>query len=174
MSVVNLIVNGIEIPVASSETINHIYTPIVAETLHRMSNGDAVKQQSWGFGKTKIQTSGTGKIPLALQMIDYSKVFVIACASPLMLYSPSNLIILPADRRLDVDVVGYAIIKGQAQRTAVMSVVADTATLNAKAGASGYQIAYFPKYIVFGTRPTETDSSRTSHARSWSFTCEEK
>lgn len=171
MSIINLIVNGIEVPLGAAESINQKYEPLASEGILRTMDGTAIKQVAWS-GKTRIETTGTGRLPLPLQDIDYGLSFVMQCASPIEKQSASNIIVLPTNRRADVSPVGYAIVNGREVRTP-LSLTGDTATLTVVTGANGYVVAYWPTFTVFGTRPTETDNARAKSGRSWSFVCEQ-
>lgn len=172
MSGINLIVDGVEIPFQASHSISQSYTPILAETLLRMEDRSAVKQSSPGKDRMRIETNGTGHIPLPLEAIDYKKSFVLACSDALIKYSQLNVFDLPASRRLDVDCAGFAVVDGKAIRSS-LSIAGDTATVTAVVGATAYQVAYFPTFTVFAQRPTETGASRSVNGRSWALICEE-
>ena len=167
MSILNLIIGGIEIPFESSHVINQSYSPLGASNVLRMADGSGFKQTAW-FGKTKIETSGTGKLPLPLRGLDYESQIVMECVEPLTEYSASNVITLPTARRSDVSILGFATVSGRAVKSAV-SISGDVATVTSVANATGYHVIYYPKFTVFLSRPNEDDTARSLSSRSWSI-----
>lgn len=168
MRFINLIVDGIEIPFDASHVINQKYTSIEASAIVEMSDGSAVKQTAWS-GKTLIETSGTGRLPLPLSGVDYSAPVVLECVEPLTIRSASNSITLPSTRRSDVSSMGFAVVNGKAVHTS-LSITGDTATLTAVAGAVSYEVLYWPKFtVLFLARPDEGGVSRSPNSRQWSF-----
>lgn len=168
MKFINLIIGGVEIPFEASHAINQQYIPQEASNILTFSDGSSAKQTAWS-GKTKIVTSGTGHIPLALSAIDFSAAVTMDCVDPIVINSASNIIALPAIRRTDVSSIGYAVVNGRAIKTSI-SVIGDTATLTPVPDATAYQALYFPRFtVLLKTRPTQSSSTRTLNSRSWSF-----
>jgi hypothetical protein len=96
--------------------------------------------------------TGRGWIPAGLDGIDYTSSMLLKCAAAKMITSPSNVIALPAERRTDsgYEPRGYAIVEGARVDTSIGFAV-DVATLGTVAGASFYQVEYFPEITVFAT-----------------------
>lgn len=167
MRFINLFLNSVEIGFDSSHSISQQYAPIEATTVLRMSDGSALKQTAYS-GKTRITTSGTGRNPLPTDGLNYASQIAMKCVDPVTEYSASNTITLPASRRSDVDSIGFAVVNGRSVRTSI-SISGNTATLTTVAGATGYEVIYYPTFNVFIKKPQTGSTTRTLNSRSWSF-----
>lgn len=65
-----LMINGVAIDDKAQFGIQVRITPIGGSTVHRLSNGQAIKQTAWR--KRRITLSATGWMPPALDGIDWS------------------------------------------------------------------------------------------------------
>lgn len=66
-----LTINGIALDDRAQFGIQVQITPIGGSTVHRLSNGSAVKQTVWT--RRRVQLSATGWVPPALDAIDWSQ-----------------------------------------------------------------------------------------------------
>jgi hypothetical protein len=130
------------------------YRPVTGETLHRMANGAAFKQQHWR--KVGISISGDGWAPPALAGVDWALPVEISCVTPMAIGSNTTAATLPAARRGDISpsVYAVAVVNGEVVNTPV-SVVGNVATATAVSGASSYQFWYYPKLTCYSGGPTE-------------------
>jgi len=164
-------IDGITVPLQSVIDFTQGYDDFGSSVVHRMMDGSGKKQSNW----TKIKTtlSGRGWIPAGLDGVDYSGSVLLKCAAAKMITSASNVIVLTADRRSDTDYEprGYAIVDGQRVDTTI-SLPANTATLGVVAGASSYQVEYFPQITVFA-KLSSSDATVTEANYSWRIEAEE-
>lgn len=168
MSCPSLIIDGIILPLEAFPA-TQTYSRIGGETLKRRLDGAAAKQSHWEKLATTI--TGDGWMPAALAGVDWTASVEISCIKPRMMNSATNSVLLPTARRTDVDCVAYAIVDGQAVQTPC-SVVVNTATATAVAGADAYQFTYYPKLDFYSAGPTESLNVETA-AYQWSLDCEQ-
>lgn len=170
MSMPSLFIAGVEIALQSFP-FTQSYTPIGGSTVHRMLNGAGAKQTHW----TKLTTtiSGDGIAPPGLAAVNWSVPVEILCIAPRSMFSSTNVLVLPTARRTDfADAVkACAIVGGKLQPTTI-SVVGNTATAVAVAGASGYQFIYFPRLNFYSDGVQESDDVANADF-SWTLTAEE-
>ena len=136
----------------------------------RLGTGAAIKQQVWRKNETTI--SGSGRMPPALNQIDWSAPVTIDCVALQAVQGATTSITLPAARRSDAGPFGFAVLAdGKLQKTTI-SVTGNAATLGAVAGAVAYAVHYYPVMTCVCQGPTQrTDATGT--AVSWSLTAEE-
>ena len=179
--IINLKLNNIEVALSASESIEQTFQPIYSDNVRRFINGDGIKMTSWA-GKYEIITNGTGTLPLPLIGVNYANAMIMECASPLSAHSNSNIIALPAgftfenvnytSFRSDISMIGHAIVNGILVRTPIISTVDNLVTLTAKSGANGYQVTYWPRFLVFARNPSESHGLRGGGKRSWELIAE--
>ena len=171
MTVRALVIDGITVPVWSCTDLTQTYIPLQAVTRRRFADGSAVQRIAW-TGKLRTNISGGGFAPSGLQEIDTSDSFLIWCITPIAINGASNVFTLPATRRTDSgsEPFGFAVVGDQLIETPC-AVVTNTATLTTVAGATGYQVRYFPILTVFAD-PIQQDLARGS-AFGWTLEAEE-
>ncbi|MBE0435794.1 MAG: hypothetical protein IBX56_08330 [Methylomicrobium sp.] len=179
--IINLKINDIEIPLDSSETLEQTFQPIAGEALRRLNNGTAVKMVSW-TNKYRITTNGSGRIPLPLTGIDYSQPVIMDCSAPMSVHGATNSIALPAgftynainytSWRDDVSMIGHAVVNGKLVHSAITSIVDTIVTLATKPGANGYQVTYWPRFLAYAGKPTESQGLRGGDRRLWEILAE--
>lgn len=170
MNAHDIVIGGLRVAFDSAYTLTQSYTEIGGSTLHRMLNGAGVKQQHWSKLRTVI--SGSGRVPIGLNSLDYTSPIEIQCMAAMSLSSSStNVFTLPAARRSDWAPVGYALVDGRLVRTSC-AVATNTATLGTVSGASGYQVLYWPTLTVYAGKPTISYNGRAADG-GWSLEAEE-
>lgn len=136
-----------------------------------MSDGAGIKQVAWS-GKYKIEVSGTGRIPLPIDGLNFNVSHDLECIEPLTKYSTGNIFALPTARRLDISSLGFAVVNGRAIKTP-LAISGDIATLDVVADATGYHVIYYPKFTVFIQPPKKDSAPRSLATFGWSFVAEE-
>jgi hypothetical protein len=171
MQLPTLKIAGVEIALQSFPVSQTYRRVDGGSVLHRMLNGAGVPQHHWSKLATSI--AGDGWAPAALAGVDWSAPVEILCVQPRAIHSATASAILPAARRSDltINVYALAVVANQLIATPV-SVVTNTATATAVAGATGYQFMYFPKLTCWSRGPAESlDLQRASY--SWTLEAEE-
>lgn len=166
----SLVIGGIEIPIRAAHSLTQNYTPVQSVARLRMANGGLVQQSSWA-GKLNTDIEAGGIMPAGIHTLDFSQSILIKCIAERVVFSASNVIIVPSARRADYGVEGKALVGGIWQSTAV-TMATNTATVTTVAGATLYQVIYWPELNCFCDPPTENRNARTSDY-SWSLTGEE-
>ena len=157
--------------VAASEFSQSYQRTAGGRSRRRTQNGSIKTAQHWN--KIATDLSGSGHIPSGLSGLDYAQEMTLSCGGPRSISSASNIIVIPAQRRIDAgfEPFGFALFGDRAVATPV-NIVTHTATLTAIAGASGYTIAYFPEIIVAAEEPVES-FDRGSGLWRWQIQAEE-
>lgn len=141
------VLGGIEVPVRAIDNFRQQYQELGGRAVLRKADGSALVQQRW----TKLRTtlSGDGPLPHGLSNLDLSAALTLKCAAERAVTSSSNVITVPAARRSDsgYEPVGYAIVNKLPVVTAISWNV-NEATLTTVAGATAYQVRYFPELSV--------------------------
>jgi hypothetical protein len=162
---------GVVIPLLAGVALEQTYEEIGGFAMLRMMSGAAVQQQHWTRISTRI--GGSGIVPPGLATLDFSQAMTLKCIASRSVCSASNVIALPASRRADYAPIGHATLaSGQHQPTAV-SLVGNTATLTAVAGATGYLVLYWPQLSVVVTARPREQRDIASGRTSWELTAEE-
>lgn len=159
MSVRQLVIDGVTVPVWASTKLDQSYERVQAVTRRRTADGSLVQRSLW-TGKLKTVLSGGGLAPSGLQAIDTSAAFDLWCIKPIAINSASNVIDIPAARRSDSgsEPFGFAVV-GNAMVATPVAMSVDQATLTTVAGATAYQVRYFPVLSVMAD-PVQEDLSR--------------
>jgi hypothetical protein len=163
MSFPDLIIGGIRIPRWACHTVNQSYDQVGGASLLRLGNGTGIIQSAaWGKLRTSLNCSGWAGPGLSgIDWQDPAGV-TIACIEPRGITSPSNIIALPAARRLDEPVLGFAIVGDELLLTAV-EVEDDVATLTTVIGATAYKVEWLPLINCFvDGGPKESYDSRSN------------
>lgn len=164
-------VNLVQLSVYEGLESSQTYESIGGNTLHRMLDGTGVKQTNWA--KIKTTLSGSGGLPLGFSGLDYSDLLTLKCGAYRSISSASNVIVIPANRRVDV---GY---EPTAKKRidgfyidAVVNMAGNTGTVVLDAQATAYMVLYYPQIQVFMNDPSESLDIR-SNSTGWSITAEE-
>lgn len=171
MSVRQLIVDGVTVPVWATTDFDQQINPIEAVYQSRKKNGGLV-QRTLYTGKYSTSISGGGLAPAGLDDINTGSSITIHCVEPLSISSASNVINIPSNRRADVgsEPQGYAEVNGALVSTPV-AMNGDQATLTIVSGATGYQVRWYPILTVIA-KPLRKTLARGSGHR-WVLEAEE-
>lgn len=176
MSLRTLILGGVAVPLHSTLELDQRYTVQQAVDRRRTANGDLHQRTTW-TGKLATTINASGPIPPGLQALDYTGTLLLSCMQHRAITSASNVITLPAARRTDAGSLPYA--RAQVMRGDVpewvstgLAIVSNVATLTPVAGATAYQVLYFPEITVYADPPTETRQARGG-AFGWQLVAEE-
>lgn len=140
--------------------------PIGGESVLRLSNGAAVKMQRWERMAGTI--SGNGLMPPGLDGLDYSQPLELRTWQPSTIQGAGPVFTLISTPRPDKAPWAYALV-GNRWVPTPCSTVERVATVTPVAGATAYQVWWFPVYSVFARRPPRSQAA--SHG--WSITWEE-
>lgn len=145
MAVVLPKLDGLTLNQAASFGLSQTYddTPkFVARTM-----GGTAKSQI-AYTKIRSVMSAAGWMLTGWEGLDLTNSILFSCMEAQSIIDASNVITLPAARRSDIAVRGYAIVNGQPVSTPV-NVVTNTATLTTVGGASHYLVGYYPEFNAF-------------------------
>ena len=169
-----LIIGSVAVPVLSALEISQTYEPIEAVTRLRLADGSLIQRTAWR-GKLRTTISGRGPIPAGLQGVDWSTSVTIECIAHRALAGAgtTRIFTLPTARRTDSESLPYGrALVGKFWVPTPCTLVTNTATLDAVANATQYQVVYFPKLTCFSSPPTESrDADGTLFG--WELTAEE-
>jgi len=142
---------GIPIPMLATLGVTQTYVPAVRETILAMGDGTLDKQTLSGTeGKVTTTVSADGLIPPGLTGLTYEDSLVLKCGVPRDIVSVSNIITIPSLRRTDANYIpwGRAFVNDVPVNTPVALDV-NEATLTVVAGASAYQVMWYPQFYVY-------------------------
>jgi len=161
----SLKIGSITIPDEAAFDLRQTLDPIDAKTLLRTKNGSGILQSR--YQKLQSSISGSGWLPDGLDGLDLTAALAVSCIEALSITGATTSISIPRAFRTDTDFApqGLAIVNGDVIATA-LSLAGSVATLTAVAGASAYQVLYFPVITGFITVSRQFDKA----AQTWSFT----
>jgi len=171
MSLPLLTINSQPVHLMAAMRVQQTYGQVGGgETLLRLGDGAGLKQSTWRKRSTTI--SGAGRMPPALEQIDWQASVTIGCVALVAIRSATTTITLPAARRTDAGPFGFAVLPdGLVVKTAI-DVTGNVATLTAVQGAVAYVAHYYPVLTCFSTGPVQrTDATGT--AVGWELAAEE-
>ncbi|MBS0442820.1 MAG: hypothetical protein JSR38_12755, partial [Proteobacteria bacterium] len=84
-----------------------------------------------------------------------------------------NVITLPAARRSDAAPFGFALDASGLLRPTAVTLAGNVATLIAVAGATGYQVLYYPLLTIRAPAGPRCSYDAAGAVASWELTCEE-
>jgi len=145
---------GISIPMLSALGTVQTYQPAVRETILAMGDGTLDKQTLAGTeGKVSTSISADGTVPPGLTGLAFEDNLLLKCGAPRDIVSISNIITIPNLRRSDTDYEpwGRAFVNDEVKLTTVDNIAGDVVTLVAVAGASAYQVMWYPEFQVYVT-----------------------
>lgn len=142
----SLIIAGITIPfddAGSAFGISQNYQPFGPRKVMRARSGAGRVASRWA--KLKSTISGSSWLPVGLDGISKNTAVAVSCVAPLCIAEADNAITLPHSYRTDAPYApfGIAIVNGQPVETTA-SMVGQVCTLGTVAGASQYQVNYYP------------------------------
>ncbi|MGR8932215.1 MAG: hypothetical protein ACU836_16415 [Gammaproteobacteria bacterium] len=160
-----MIIGGIAISDHAGHEIRQTITEAGGRTMRRTKNGTPIVMQRWVALNSTI--SGTGWMPDGLDGLDLTQLHDVYCIQSLSVASASNVITIPRNFRIDAgyEPQGATIIDGAPVETAV-ALAGSVATLTPVAGATQYQILYYP--IINGA--LTLDRNFDERAGEWTWT----
>lgn len=168
----NIIIAGIRIGYESAHDLTQEYYLVGGRKLRTFLEGGGIVQSNWLKLYTVI--NGQGRLPAALGGVDWSAAVEVSWASPVRIQSASNVITAPAARRTDEWVPhGYALVDGAEVATDISSVSGDDYTLATVAGATAYELAYYPKIMMLVDQLPRQNFNARGEASSWSLSARE-
>lgn len=167
-----IVIGGVSIPDLAALELQQTYEPIGGEMTLRTIGGSAIKQITWQKWRTTI--TGGGWLPFGLSSLDYSAQMAVACIVPRGVVCSGLSATLPAARRSDTGYVpwGVALMADQTTQITAATMAGNVATLDAVAGAIGYQAMYYPLLQCYVSRPKEQGVRETA-SYGWSIVAEE-
>lgn len=151
-----LYIGSFALPALAHLDLRQRYDPIGPESIRRAVTGRAIKQMTWE--KTRITTSASGWVPSGLQSLDFRAQHLLKCirSESIPAGVASRQATLPAGKyRTDAGHEPWGLAQmpsGDAVRCSV-SLAGDVATASVVPSAVAYQIAFFPQFMVYLTRP---------------------
>lgn len=144
-------------------------TPLLGETVLRLSGGEAVKMTHWGKASGTI--SGQGWMPPGLDGLDYSQPLELRLTSQECIVGEGRVFALTSRPRPDVNPWAFALVGAQWEPTTCIfsGTQAEAAIV---IGATRYMVQWMPAYRVFASKPPKTQSSGQS-SFGWTITWEE-
>lgn len=172
MSVRQLIVGSVIVPVYAMTDISQQYADISARSRKRTADGTLITRTLWS-GMLSTVITGSGLIPSGLQEVDFDSEFELSCIAHRAVNSATNTITIPAARRSDAgsEPYGRALVGERWVATPISGIVANVATLTAVTGATRYQCIYFPKITAAGDLTEE--KPQHGPVFGWTLTAEE-
>lgn len=151
-------IGNFDLPVYASFDVTQRYEPLGGEGILRACSGRGILQRTWR--KTRVVTSGGGWVPAGLQSLDFDAQHAVACIVPETV--PANpatrQATLPAARRADAGHLPYGLaqLPGGQTLAADVTLAGHVATVAEVAGATAYQVGYYPLLTCWILRPTRS------------------
>ena len=144
-------------------------TPLLGETVLRLSGGAAVKMTHWG--KASGTVSGQGWMPPGLDGLDYSQPLELRLTSQECIVGIGRSFRLTSTPRPDYAPWAFALVGSEWQQ-AVCTWADGLAEVDLVAGATQYMVQWMPVYNVFASKPPKSQSSAAA-TFGWTITWEE-
>jgi hypothetical protein len=144
-------------------------TPLLGESVIRLSGGAGVKMTHWGKASGTI--SGQGWMPPGLDGLDYSQPLELRLTSQESIVGDAREFMLTSTPRDDQAPWAFALVGTQWVETGC-SFGSGVATADLVVGASKYMVHWMPMYSVFASKPPKTQSSGQG-SFGWTITWEE-
>ena len=167
----DLTIDGLRLPLPVAGEIRQSYESFGGFTVLRLGQGAAVHQEAWR--KTRTTLSASGLIPPGLAAVDWTASHTLGCVAPRSIQSASNVITLPAARRVDAAPYGFALDAVGLLRPVGVSVAGNAATLAVWAGAVSYQVLYYPLLTVRAPAGVRVEYDAAGAAAGWELVFEE-
>lgn len=166
---------GVSLPFNANLEIQQSYTPLIGAKWppDRTMDGSAVRKVSY-TGKLATVVSCTGWTPVGFDALDWDQPMLMKCAGPRCIQKASNVIELPLARRSESYFAprGFAIVGGRAVASDV-SLLGNDATVTTVAGASAYEVWYWPEITVLA-RPVRVSGQLDRAEYQWTLEAEEQ
>lgn len=167
----DLIIGGLRLPLRVGAEVQQAYEEFGGFTVLRLGAGAAVPQQAWR--KLRTTLSGRGIAPPGLSALNWSAPVTLACVDGRSIQSATNVITLPAARRVDAPPYGWAITPAGMLMPTAVSVAGNTATLQPVAGAVGYQVVWYPLLTVIAIAGVRSTWDAVGAVAGWEIVMEE-
>lgn len=167
----DLILDTLRVPVAVGGESQQTYETFGAFAVLRLGLGAAVHQEVWR--KLRTTLSITGAVPVGLDGIDWTATHTLACIAPRSIQAATNAITLPAARRADAAPYGFAVTSAGLLQPTAVTLAGNVATLTAVAGATGYQVLYYPLLTIRAPAGPRCSYDAAGAVASWELACEE-
>lgn len=162
-----LTVDGLVVPVQAALDLSQTYEEIGGVSLRRTLGGGTFRQSHWTRLKTAL--SGGGWCPFAHYPL--GSVHLLGCIAPRSLMETGPVLTLPAARRSDVPLQGWALVGGELVATPVV-LSGHVATLTPVPGATQYQVSWYPLLqVVFSDLKYSAELRQAQYQ--WQLTAEE-
>lgn len=150
--------------------IRQSYDMLQARYARRAMNGNLRVQQRWQ--KLQSSISGSGWLPDGLDGINLALFYDVSCIQPLSADAAGNIIAVPRVFRSDAPYApqGIAIVNDEPVPT-TLALVGNVATLDTVAGASRYQVLYYP--IITGMLSIARQFDDANGVSGWTIEVEE-
>lgn len=144
-------------------------TPLLGETVVRLSGGAAVKMTHWGKASGAI--SGQGWMPPGLDGLDYSQPLELRLTAQESIVGDGLSHTLTSLPRPDTQPLAFALVGADWVPTACR-VIEAVATVDLVVGATRYMVQWMPVYNVFASKPPKSMSASQA-TFGWSIAWEE-
>jgi hypothetical protein len=144
-------------------------TPLLGESVIRLSGGEGVKMSHWGKAAGTI--SGQGWMPPGLDGLDYSQPLELRLTAQESIVGDSRAFILTSTPRDDREPWAFGLVGARWVQTPC-SLDGLVATADLVVGATKYMVQWMPVYNVFASKPPKTQSSGQG-SFGWTITWEE-
>lgn len=167
----DLTINGLRLPLSAAGEIEQTDEQFGGFSTLRLGLGAVVHQEVWR--KTRTSLVATGLIPPGLDGIDWTAPVSIGWVKPRSIQAAGNVIALPAARRTDAPPFGFAIDASGFLRPVGVSMATNTATLGTVAGATGYQVLWYPLMSMRAPAGPSARFDAAGAVAGWELTAEE-
>lgn len=167
----DLLINTLRLPLAVAGEISQDYEDFGGFAALRLGLGAIVHQEVWR--KTRTAITAQGLLPPGLNGIDWAQAITLGCVAARSIQSASNVITIPAARRSDAAPYGFAIDASGLLKPTAVGVVGNVATLTAVAGATAYQVLWYPLLTVRAPSGPSVRYDAAGALASWELTGEE-
>ncbi|WP_268797514.1 hypothetical protein [Pseudomonas huanghezhanensis] len=144
-------------------------TPLLGETVVRLSGGAGVKMTHWGKASGSI--SGQGWMPPGLDGLDYSQPLELRLTSQECIVGDSLSYALTSLVRPDTSPKAFALVGSEWVQTSC-ELDGSIATAGQVIGGTKYMIQWMPVYNVFASKPPKSMSAAQA-TFGWSIAWEE-
>ena len=131
-------------------------SPLLGESIIRLSRGEGVKMTHWSKAGGTI--TGQGWMPPGLDGLDYSQPLELRLTAQESIVGTVQSFALTSTPRPDWEPWAFALVGRQWVETGC-SFSDDVATADLVVGAAMYMIQWMPVYNVFASKPPKTQSS---------------
>jgi len=161
--------NGLVPPVEAMINFQQTYEQLGGSTLKRKVSGAGLSLNNALNSKIKTTLRAEGYSVLGWSHLLLGTSYVLKCAKPQEVQSASNVITIPAARRTDTGYtpVGIAIVGSRRVFSPATLGSPNEYTVTTVAGATAYQVAYYPEITVVITE------FKREGKFGWSLTAEE-